>query len=167
MSYQKTTWVDGTTPSISAQNLNHIESGIESVDVATSELALSVSQLSASTLPYSSEQSTKQKIDEVEEKLSGPTKLLDVAGVSTEQTDYYLSETMQNYRFLLFAGAWNGGIDTMWMLVPIGTHTEPFNIYLNNIDTNSYYVVDGTNDTTKITAHSSNNKVTMRVYGIK
>lgn len=53
--------------------LNIGSDNYETVDVAgrqaTHELALTVSQLSASNLPYSSTQSTKEKIDEVAEQM--------------------------------------------------------------------------------------------------
>lgn len=49
MAYNKTTWVDGSTPAISAANLNNIEDGIygHDVDISAIKTALAVEDISA------------------------------------------------------------------------------------------------------------------------
>lgn len=98
--------------------------------------------------------------------LSAPTELLYIRNMYTTAYDYTLSDTVQNYRFLIFSGAWVGGNNSNWIIVPTNLPTSYFSLFLNNLDNNSYYTINSFNNTT-VNAIASSTNVTIRVYGIK
>lgn len=69
MSYTKTTWVNNQAPAINADNLNHMEQGIESahnqIDINTSDIDSLETQVQTNTQNIASETSARQSADNV------------------------------------------------------------------------------------------------------